>query len=232
MIGFQPATRSPKVSATQSTWRLHSRRPCLSSRKPWRSSANQPGQREVVEAHPDRQAGVAAGLEDRAVALDLLLGVLPLLGLEPVPVERQPVVGEPVLGVEREVLGVPGGEPVPVTGARRPSRLLPRVPVAARRRALGLRRRGPRPPDEPLRPVAHRPEPVTTRQSSALRLVVGLVADHVELLVELDVDLGAVVEGDLDLVVALLVADLGLGDPALAGVLEGGGRGLVEGRAR
>ena len=40
-------------------------------------------------------------------------------------------------------------------------------------------------------------------------------------LVELDVDLGAVCEGDLDLVVALLVADLGLGDLAAAGVGQG-----------
>jgi hypothetical protein len=41
--------------------------------------------------------------------------------------------------------------------------------------------------------------------------LVGHRGDHGELLVELDVDLAAVVEGDLDVVVALLVVDLGLG---------------------
>ena len=129
-------------------------------------------EREVVEAHPDREAGVAAGLEDGAVALDLLLGVVPLPRLEPVPVERQAVVGQAVLGVEREVLGVAGGEAVPVTGARRPPCLLPRPPVAAGRRALRLRGRGARAPDEPLRPVAHGREP-PIRASSPDRTSVG-----------------------------------------------------------
>src|SRR5687767_5677415 len=71
---------------------------------------------------------------------------------------------------------------------------------------------------------------------SALALLVlsggvGLVADHVEVAVELDIDLAAVVEGHLYLVEALLVAGLGLGDGALAGVLERRRLGLVEGRA-
>ena len=51
-----------------------------------------------------------------------------------------------------------------------------------------------------------------------LAALVGLAAHDVEVAVELDVGLAAVVEGDLDLVVALLVADLGVGDRALAGV--------------
>src|SRR5215204_610033 len=51
-------------------------------------------------------------------------------------------------------------------------------------------------------------------------LVLG--ADDLERLVELDVDLVAVVEGDLDLVHALLVADLGAGDLAAACVIESG----------
>src|SRR3954453_10995707 len=51
-------------------------------------------------------------------------------------------------------------------------------------------------------------------------LMIDLGADHVEGLVELDVDLGAVGLGDLDLVVALLVAGLGLGDLAAAGRLQ------------
>jgi hypothetical protein len=40
---------------------------------------------------------------------------------------------------------------------------------------------------------------------------VGLVTDDVEVAVELGVDLAPVGTGDLDLVVALLVADLGVG---------------------
>jgi len=48
---------------------------------------------------------------------------------------------------------------------------------------------------------------------SSPALLVGLAAEHDEALVEVDVDLAAVGPGDLELVVALLVADLGLGDP-------------------
>ena len=47
-------------------------------------------------------------------------------------------------------------------------------------------------------------------------------SDDGEVLVELDVDLAAVVQGHLDLVVALLVADLGARDPAAAGLGERG----------
>ena len=50
-----------------------------------------------------------------------------------------------------------------------------------------------------------------------LGLPVSRVADQVEAAVELDVDLAAVGLGDLDLVIALLVANLGLGDGAAAG---------------
>jgi len=42
----------------------------------------------------------------------------------------------------------------------------------------------------------------------------------VEVAIELDVDLATVVEGDLHLVVALLVAGLGLGDRAAADVVK------------
>jgi hypothetical protein len=62
-----------------------------------------------------------------------------------------------------------------------------------------------------------------------LSVAVALGADDVEAPVELNVNLGAVGEGDLDLVVALLVADLGAGDLAPAGVLERGGGRSVEG---
>ena len=166
LIGFQPATRSPKVSPTQSTWRLHTRRPCLSSRKPCRSSANHPGSVKWWRQTQIGQPRVAPRLEDRAVALDLLLVVVALRRLEAGPVERQPVVGEAVLGVEREVLGVPGGEPVPVAGRAAPARRPPSRPVAAGRRALGLRRRRARAPHEPVRPVArHGVEPSRSRRS-------------------------------------------------------------------
>ena len=57
---------------------------------------------------------------------------------------------------------------------------------------------------------------------------VALLADHVEAAVELDVDLAAVGARDLDLVVALLVADLGLGDRAVDLVQRCGAR-LIEG---
>ena len=56
---------------------------------------------------------------------------------------------------------------------------------------------------------------------SASPAAVVLVADDVELLVELHIDLVAVVERDFDLVLALLVVDLRAGDSALSGVGEG-----------
>jgi hypothetical protein len=60
--------------------------------------------------------------------------------------------------------------------------------------------------------------------------VVSLLLDHVERAIELHVDLTAVVARDLDLVIALLVADLAAGDLATAGGLERRGTGLVERR--
>jgi transposase len=59
-------------------------------------------------------------------------------------------------------------------------------------------------------------------------VLVALGADDVEALVELDVDLAAVVKRDLHLVVALLVADLRAGDLAATGVLDRGHAGPVE----
>ena len=55
-----------------------------------------------------------------------------------------------------------------------------------------------------------------------------LGTNDMEALIELHVDLGAVVEGDFDLVLALLVVDLGVGDGPPAGLLERGLLGLLE----
>ena len=57
---------------------------------------------------------------------------------------------------------------------------------------------------------------------------VGGLVDRVEATIEMDIDLAAVVPGHLDLVVALLVASLGGGDPPAARGVEG--RGLHRGR--
>src|SRR5687768_11116023 len=72
----------------------------------------------------------------------------------------------------------------------------------------------------------------TERRTSVVvarvRLAIGHPLDDVEVLVELHVDLLATVERDLDLVVAVLVADLGLGDLAAARVRQRRGGGLGE----
>ena len=61
---------------------------------------------------------------------------------------------------------------------------------------------------------------------NALGVVLGravaLGAEDVEVAVQVHVDLAAVLAGDLDLVVALFVADLGPGDLAAADVGQGG----------
>lgn len=54
-------------------------------------------------------------------------------------------------------------------------------------------------------------------RARAAVLAIGRRADHGEVSVELDVDLAPVVERDLELVVAVLIADRGLGDPTAAG---------------
>src|SRR4051794_15954899 len=66
---------------------------------------------------------------------------------------------------------------------------------------------------------------------SAAGPMAGLTVGHGlhdgEVVVQLDVDLAGVVPGHLDLVVAVLVPDLRAGDPATAGLGEGGIRGLT-----
>src|SRR5215216_3911684 len=72
--------------------------------------------------------------------------------------------------------------------------------------------------------------PLPLWQALVVVLAVRRRADDVEVAVELDVDLAAVRAGDLDLVVALLVADLGLGHAARLRGQRGGLR-LVQGAA-
>src|SRR3954471_17501251 len=87
--------------------------------------------------------------------------------------------------------------------------------------------------DAAASPHAPRPSTVTaTRTATGRRrrpvTAVGRAADDGEALIELHVDLVAVAEGDLDLVVALLVVDLGAGHAAAAGRGEGGVAGLLQ----
>src|SRR3712207_4313027 len=58
--------------------------------------------------------------------------------------------------------------------------------------------------------------------------VIGRCAKDVEVAVEGDIDLAAVVAGDLDFVVALLVTDLGAGHAASVGVVERDALGLLD----
>ena len=62
-------------------------------------------------------------------------------------------------------------------------------------------------------------------------IVVSLLADNVEVLVEVDLHLTAIVEADLDAVGGAIVAGFGLGDGAAAGLLEGSVDCPIEGRA-
>src|SRR3954471_10256917 len=87
--------------------------------------------------------------------------------------------------------------------------------------------------DAAASPHAPRPSTVTaTRTATGRRrrpvTAVGRAADDGEVLIELHVDLAAVVEDDLDLVVALLVVDLGAGHAAAAGRGERGVAGLLQ----
>src|SRR4051812_5921809 len=83
------------------------------------------------------------------------------------------------------------------------------------------------PAAQPVRPSAPTAATASTRRRRSAAAV-GLAAHDMECLVELDVDLPAVVEGDLDLVVALLVADLGAGHPAPSGRRQRGVARLLQ----
>ena len=58
--------------------------------------------------------------------------------------------------------------------------------------------------------------------------VIGRGAQDVEVAIEVDIDLAAIVLDDLDLVVALFVADLGAGHTASVGLLERNTLSLLE----
>ena len=116
-----------------------------------------PGQGEVVQAHPEVEAGVATGGEDLAVVLDGSRVVLALPGLEAGPLQRQAVLGEPERPEQREVLPVAAGEAVAVAGGRGPTEPLPARPVAGGCSSLGLGARRTGAPQEPIGQLAHRP---------------------------------------------------------------------------
>jgi hypothetical protein len=71
------------------------------------------------------------------------------------PLDRQPVIGQAVFGVQREVFRVAHREPVAVTGTGDDSSFLEREPVARGRRALRLRRRRTGAPQEVVRKGGH-----------------------------------------------------------------------------
>ena len=76
-------------------------------------------QREVVERHPRCDACVVGGVKHVPVVRDRALVVDPVVGLQPGPVHRQAVMGQPQLREKREVLGVAAREAVAATGHRR-----------------------------------------------------------------------------------------------------------------
>src|SRR3954468_18569213 len=100
---------------------------------------------------------------------------------------------------------VPRGSDAPAAGL---AAAQPALSPAARTAASAVRRAG--------------------RSAAGLIAGVRLRADDGEALVQLDVDLVTVAESDLDLVVALLVAAPGAGDPAAAGRRQSGGARVLE----
>src|SRR3954470_13681535 len=106
----------------------------------------------------------------------------------------------------RSTASVPRGSGVPGAGL---AAAQPALSPAARTAASAVRR-------------------AAGRSAAGLIAGVRLRADDGEALVQLDVDLVTVAESDLDLVVALLVADLGAGDPTATGRRQSGGARVLE----
>ncbi len=100
-----------------------------------------PGRGAVQQADPHVDAGVVGGGEDSAEVGDLVVVPPAGVGLEPGPLDGEPVVPDAVLGEQPEVVGVAGAEPVAVAGCGRPTLGLPSRPVRPGRGALALRGR-------------------------------------------------------------------------------------------
>src|SRR5262249_46073881 len=87
-----------------------------------------------------RHARGARRLQDAEVVLDRLRIALAFLGLDPCPLDREPVMCEAVRRVQLEVLGVSRRESVPVTRRRYFAQPLASEPIPRRCPPLRLRR--------------------------------------------------------------------------------------------
>src|SRR5207244_2416436 len=97
-----------------------------------------PGKREVVQAHPRRYTGGARRRQHLEHMLDGRRVAPTLLGLDARPLDREAMVGEPVLRVQREVVRKPSREAVAVAARWHRAAALEREPVGCRSRAIGL----------------------------------------------------------------------------------------------
>ena len=106
-----------------------------------------------MERHPRHDAGISCHLEHFAVVSNGPLVVGSLFGLQPSPLQRQPMMDQAQSRQPTEVLGVPCGETVPVAREGSVAGLLPFPPVRRRSRTLALGGRGPGAPHEAFRPA-------------------------------------------------------------------------------
>jgi hypothetical protein len=138
-----------------------------------------PGKREVVQAQPRFHAGVKRGGEHIAVVGDRRRIVAAGFWLDPRPLDREPVMTQPQVGEEPEVLAVADRESVAVAEQWRVPSPFPGPPVGRLRRTLALGRRGAAAPHESVRPShassISRPDRVKRRICRRLRSVPGPV---------------------------------------------------------
>src|SRR5262249_32902861 len=99
-----------------------------------------PRQREVVEADPGHDPGLARRSKDAPVVSDGPRVADPAIGLDSRPLDGQTMVAKAELGEQAEVLGVARGEAVAVAGDGRTPGPLPVPPVRGGRGSLALRR--------------------------------------------------------------------------------------------
>src|SRR5215218_7087736 len=105
------------------------------------------------------------------------------------------------------------------------------VPITCRRRTASPSLLTPALPPATIvqDPLPRSVPPVVGRVLTVIRaFVIGRRAKDVEVAVEVDIDLATVVAGDLDLVVALFVADLGAGHTSSVGVVERDALGFLD----